>query len=415
VAIRSTLSTAGRRHALGACVAAAALTLVGAPSSAQPPPAQQRSPAPRGAPSPAADAASDREARAARTALERGDAAGALAGVEPILAREPAHPVAAAVKVQALLGLGQRVKALDAYDAWVGVVRAEDVALLNRIAAAELEALQAEPLLEVDALAALAARPGSQGTAARSKLKELATATPPTARSWPAIVALCRLGDAAAAARAIEAYKQSVGSGRVTALEAVIAAGGARAEATLRDALGTRDAMIQSVAADGAASLGLKSLVPDLQRVARDGEMFGRFSAAVALAELGAPGGEALIEAAATSPAMDARLKAARARKARGDKGWVEAVRPLLESSDVAVKYQAAGLLLAVDRATAMKTLQAGTVDPNPAVRMLVADVLGSDGSVPIAELRRLLRDGIPRVRLFAASALVRRAAAPPR
>jgi hypothetical protein len=356
---------------------------------------------------------SEREARAARAALEAGDAAKALALVEPILAKEPGQPTAAAVKVDALLGLGQRDKALDAYDARFAAMKTEDVALLNRIAVAELEALQAEPLLEVDALAALAARRGEAGTAARAKLKTFADANPPTARSWPAIVALGRLGDAAAAARAAEAYRQSVGSGRVTALEAVIAAGGPRAEAILRDALGVRDAMVQSVAADGAATLGLKGLVPTLQTVAKDGEMFAKFSAAVALAELGASGGEALIQAAAASPAMDARFKAAKARKARGDKGWVEAVRPLLESTDVAVKYQAAGLLLETDRAAAMKVLHAGTVDPNPAVRMLVADVLATNATVPVAELRRLLRDGIPRVRLFAASGILRRPAPP--
>jgi hypothetical protein len=397
---------------LVAAIGAICLAITGAADARQAPRPGRATP-PSAAAQPATPA--DRDARAARAALTAGDAAKALALAGPVLEKEPGHPAAAAVKVEALLGLGQRDKALDAYDAWFAVVKAEDAGLLHRIAVAELDALQSEPLLQVDALAALAARRGADGTAARAKLKGFADADPPTARSWPAVVALCRLGDAAAATRAIEAYRQSAGSGRVTALEAVIAAGGARAEATLRDALGTRDAMLQSVAADGAAALGLKGLVPALQRVARDGEMFGRFSAAVALAELGAPGGEALIEAAATSPAMDARLKAARARKARGDKGWADAVRPLLDSADVAVKYQAAGLLLAVDREAAMKTLHAGTVDPNPAVRMLVADVLAGHDSVPIAELRRLLRDGIPRVRLFAASAIVRRTATPAR
>jgi hypothetical protein len=367
------------------------------------------------APRASAATPADRDARAARAALQAGDAEKALALVGPVLEQEPGHLLAAAVKVDALLGLGQRPKALDAYDAWFAAVKFEDTAVLNRIAVAELEALQAEPLLHVDALAALAGRRGDAGTAAKAKLKELADANPPTARSWPAIVALCRLGDAAASARAAEAYRQSVGSGRVTALEAVIAAGGSRAEPILRHALGVRDAMVQSTAADGAATLGLKGLVPALQKVAKDGEMFGRFSAAAALAQLGASGGESLIEAGTTSPAMDARLKAAKARKARGHKDWADAVRPLLESSDVAVKYQAAGLLLATDRDAAMKALHAGTVDPNPAVRMLVADVLSADSSVPIAELRRLLRDGIPRVRLFAASGILRRPPPPSR
>ncbi len=356
---------------------------------------------------------SDRELRAGRAALERGEAAKAIALVDPILARSPGIPAATAVKVDALLGLGERTRALDAYDAWFAVVKLEDTPLLTRIAVAELEALQGESMTQIDALVALTAQPGPRGARARTTLTELATADPPSTRSWPAIVALCRLGDRAAAAKAQQAYRDSTGSGRVTALEAVIAAGGAGAEATLRDALGVRDAMVQSTAADGAATLKLKALVPDLQQTAKTGELFARFTAAVALAQLGAAGGETLLAAGATSPAQDARLRVAIARKARGERAWIDATRPLLESDDVAVRYQAAGLLLEVDRPAAMKVLQTGTQDPNPVVRTLVADVLTKDPGMPVAELRRLLRDGVPRVRLSASAAILRHPAPP--
>ncbi len=317
------------------------------------------------------------------------------------------------MKVDALLGLGKRTEALDAYDRYYAVVKIEDTAVLSRIAVAELEALQSEPLLHIDAIAALTVLPGQPGVRARAMLTEYATATPPSTRSWPAIVALCRLGDAAAAKRAAQAYRESTGSGRVVALEAVIAGGGAGAEAILRDALGVRDAMVQSTAADGAATLKLQGLVPDLQQVTKTGELFSRFTAAVALAHLGATGGETLLAAGATSPALDARLRVAGARRARGDKGWVDAVRPLLDADDVAVRYQAASMLLDTDRTAALKPLQAGTQDPNPAVRTLVADVITKDPATPVAELRRLLRDGIGRVRLVAAAAILRRAAPP--
>jgi HEAT repeat protein len=385
------------------------------------PPARRTSPAPAparatpstAAPSSTAPTAADRAARDGRAALERGDAAKALELVEPVIAREPAHPLAAAVKVDALLGLGERTRALDAYDAWFNIVRAEDAALLGRIAVAELEALQAEPLLQIDALAALSTQPGPRGTRARTQLTEFATADPPSSRTWPAIVALCRLGDPAAAKRAAQAYRDSTGSGRVTALEAVIAAGGPGAEPILRDALRVRDAMVQSTAADGASALKLKGLVPDLQQVAKTGEMFARFTAAVALAHLGASGGESLLEAGATSPAQDARLRVAGARKARGDRTWIAATRPLLESDDIAVRYQAAAMLADVDRPAAVKVLQTGTQDPNPAVRTLVADVVTKDPGTPVAELRRLLRDGVPRVRLSAAAAILRHPAPP--
>ena len=267
------------------------------------PPAHRTSPAP--APASAAPTAADRAARDARAALERGDAAKALELVAPVIAKEPAHPLAAAVKVDALLGLGERTRALDAYDAWFNVVGAEDSALLTRIAVAELEALQAEPLL-IDALVALSTQRGPRGTRARTQLTEFATADPPSSRSWPAIVALCRLGDATAARRAAQAYRESTGSGRVTALEAVIAAGGPAPSRSC--AMPSASAMRWCSRRRRMARPALKlKACADLQQVTKTGEMFARFTAAVALAHLGASGGETLLEAGATSPAQDAR------------------------------------------------------------------------------------------------------------
>ena len=77
------------------------------------------------------------------------------------------------------------------------------------------------------------------------------------------------------------------------------------------------------------------------------------------------------------------------------------------------VRYQAAALLYSADRAAATKVLQAGTMDPNPAVRTLVAELLSREPGLPEAELRRLLRDGIPRVRLLAASGILARPSLP--
>jgi hypothetical protein len=48
-------------------------------------------------------------------------------------------------------------------------------------------------------------------------------------------------------------------------------------------------------------------------------------------------------------------------------------------------------------------------------VRSLVADVITKDPGTPVAELRRLLRDGVGRVRLAAAAAILRRPAPPAR
>jgi hypothetical protein len=405
---------------VAALVACAAAPLTAGAQARQPagtpgPPAARKpaAPAPK---TPAAHAdltPADRDARLARAALEAGDAGKAIALADGVLAKEPGHPPAAAVKEDACIALRDLPRALDAYDAWYRVVRLEDMAVLARIAGAELAALEQDPLLEIDVLAARAARRGADAAKARARLTDLAWATPQTTKSWPAIVALARLGDRKAADRAVEAYRASSGSGRVTALDGVIAAGGPGAEGVLREAMGVRDAMLQSTAADGAATLKLKGLVPDLQKLAKDGELFAKFSAAVALAHLGATGGEALIDAAAASPAMDARLKAVTARRARGDAGWLEAAKALFSSQDPVVRYQAAALVAPVDRIAANTVLQPGTLDPNPAVRTLVADLITKDPGTPVAELRRLLRDGIPRVRFLAAAAILERPAPP--
>jgi hypothetical protein len=80
-----------------------------------------------------------------------------------------------------------------------------------------------------------------------------------------------------------------------------------------------------------------------------------------------------------------------------------------LKEDDVVVRYQAAALVAPVDRVAATTVLQPGTLDPNPAIRGLVADLMTKDPGTPVAELRRLLRDGIPRVRFFAAAAILKR------
>ena len=172
--------------------------------------------------------------------------------------------------------------------------------------------------------------------------------------------------------------------------------------------------MVQSTAADGAATLKLKGLVPELQQTTKTGEMFARFTAAVALAQLGATGGETLLEAGADQPgpgrAAARRRGPQGARRSRLGRRRPPAAR---RADDVAVRYQAAACCSTSIGPAALKVLQAGTQDPNPAVRTLVADVVTKDPGTPVAELRRLLRDGVPRVRLSAAAAILRRPAPP--
>ena len=67
------------------------------------------------------------EVAAGRRALEAGRSEEALAQAEALLAGSPGHEAAAALKVEALLSLNQRQKALDAYDAWFKVSQRENL------------------------------------------------------------------------------------------------------------------------------------------------------------------------------------------------------------------------------------------------------------------------------------------------
>ena len=344
----------------------------------------------------------------ARAALQAGRSNEAITLAETVLSARPADGDAAAIKVDALLGLSERDKALDAYDIWARLAQTEQLPLLGRIARAELEALTGDSVggIQSEALAALAAH---DSASARTRLDKLAWSEPPTATSWPAIVALARLGDARAAARVLRAARESTGSGKAEAIRAIAVAKVPGADAVLREALAMRDPMLQSAAVDAVVALRLKALVPDVQKVASDGEQFARFVAAVALADLGARGGEPLIDAGLKAPAADMQLKAAGALRARGVKTWASHVQPLLADPNGLTRFQAAELLLASDRPAALKVLTAGTTDPNFAIRGEVARILTADAKTPVSELRRLLRDGAPQVRVLAARAILER------
>lgn len=346
----------------------------------------------------------------ARAELAAGRAREAVTLADTALASAQANADAMTVKVEALIALDARTEALDAYDAWAAAARREQPPVLARLARAELTALSKQGLagIETDALVALA---DHGDTSARVQIDKLAWGTPPTGAAWPAMVVLAQLGNAKARARILQSAKDSTGSGRAEAIRAIGDAKIAGADALLRETLATRDPMLQSAAAQAIAALQLKALVPDLQKTAREGEQFAKFVAAVALADLGAAGGESLIDAALTSPAAEMRLSAARARRARGAANWADTVRPLLEDPDGLTRFRAAELLLAADRGAALQVLTAGTTDPNFAVRAEVARILTEDPAVAIAELRRLLHDGAPQVRLAAARTLLARTA----
>jgi HEAT repeat protein len=175
--------------------------------------------------------------------------------------------------------------------------------------------------------------------------------------------------------------------------------------------LSDRSAPNRAAAADALGRLGGAEAIGALQQTFKDPDPFVHSSAAVALARLKDPDGQAYVEQMLQSDVPDLRLAAAEAWN--GQNGpWVAAIRPLLDNRDGLNRIRAARLIAPVDPESSRRTLQEAAADPNPVMRAesvkAIAELAqqqpaGSD----LAQLRRLLRDADPAVRLSSAGALM--------
>ena len=162
--------------------------------------------------------------------------------------------------------------------------------------------------------------------------------------------------------------------------------------------------------AAAAAALGRRNADearPALQKLLTDMDPFVRSSAAVALARMGDQQAQAVVDRMLLSDVPDLRLMAAEAWNGQ-DGPWVSAIMPLLDNRDGVTRLQAAQLVAPVNPELARRTLQEAAGDPNPVIRAEATRIMEHVAQhVPdigdISQLRRLLRDPDPVVRLHAA------------
>lgn len=340
------------------------------------------------------------------TALAAGRHAEAARIADALLQGAPGNHHAIALKIEALAA-AEPLSSLDAYESWLQR-RPEDVFLLAPVARGVLQQIASGGDLELR-IAALEHLATAGATSARTELQQLrAAGQAPIA----ADTALARLGSEEAVARLTAAVDSSTPMDR-SALAATLGSVGPAAVPTLLSLLQSPQGPTRAAAVAALGKLGARQAVERVRTVMQDPDPFVRSSAAVALTRLGDPAGQAAVDRMLDSEVPDLRLMAAEAWN--GQPGpWVEAIRPLLENMDGTIRIQAARLIAPVDPAAADRVLSAAASDENPAIRAEAVRAGAESGDnifVNVAQLRRLLRDADPAVRLHAAAVLLRRAA----
>jgi len=351
--------------------------------------------------------------RRARAAAEAGQSEEAIRLVNPVIAQFPGHRQATAIKIEAEIASHDRNAALMTYERYVKAGEPEDASLLAPIARATLVDMASnhDDPMSIPALEALAA---AGDKTARATL--LAPAARFAGRPVPPEVR-ARLGDAAALADVKELADQGPASSRGAAIRTLKELGAsAGVGPVLRRALGDPDVLVRLTAADAIGALRLREAEPELTAALRDRTLLLRILAASALKAIGETAGDQVLRDGLRSPLPDARLAAARAlADDPRETGWVDVVRPILDTQDGLYRFEAAELLLDVDRPAAIQVLVKGLTDPNLSVRGETARILAANSDTDVGVLRVSLRDGAPWPRLYSAGAILNRAAHEPR
>jgi HEAT repeat protein len=331
-------------------------------------------------------------------ALAAGQPAAAAREAAKILARAPWNHAALTLRIEAL-SAGDPIRALDAYETWLGNRPREDAGLLEPAARAILRQIAGgtDADLRHDARRALAAA---------------GVVMPPTADEedqLDADAARAKDGDAAARKR----LQTAVTAGTID-------------PATLADALGSAGpvgtpmlmTMLASPAgpsrAAAAAALGRRKVDEAkvaLQKLMTDPDPFVRSTAAVALGRMGDQQAMTIVERMLQSEVPDLRIMAAEAYDGQNG-AWVAAIMPLLENRDGVTRLQAARLIAPVNPEAARRALQDAAGDHNPVIRAeavrVMGDVAGKVAEIAdVTQARRLLRDPDPAVRVPAAAVIL--------
>lgn len=361
--------------------------------------------------SPALRAAEQLAAGWGALASGRTEAAEAIA--DRLIQAGPRRHEALALKISARVQAGHPETALDDYEQWMKSAPHEDVFLLQPVAVGVLEALAraAELAVRVDALQALAE---AGDDTAPVRLARIAASGPGSGAADEALARIANPEAIVRLSRRVDTPSPRADvSGAIEALAAVHPSGAAKTIAAALDP--ARPMPTKLAAARALGMLGGSEAIPQLRRALLDPDPPVRMAAAAALARLGDASGGDLLREMENSPVSDIRLMAAEGSAAGNPAGaWVATATSALSDPDPLARLSAARLLVehAADPTAGLAVLNAALLDPNPALRLAAArgiedlprQILGTH----VPTLRRLLRDGDPRVRIGAAAALLK-------
>lgn len=329
--------------------------------------------------------------------LAAGDAAKAASYAQGVLTKHPRSIAAASLRVEAEIARGGGLAGLAAYETWLGSRKLEDGYLLRRAARAILWQTTPDPALGVEALQHLA---GDDDADARAQLVRRMVAG-----HLGDTRALARLGDQGAINQLIKQIETGEGS-KMIQIEALIQSKSPQAVPVLMKLL--KDTNYQdhiAAAADGLGTLNSTQAIPELRRLYNDPKQLAsvRFMAAGALFRMNDMTGLPMLQQRLTSEFANLSIATARLMAGNPDGTWNTVVRKGLNDPDPAVRVIAAELLATVSREEARQALERLLLDDNPVIREKASQAMVQRIAGDFATLRRFLRAGDAAARVAAA------------
>lgn len=325
------------------------------------------------------------------TLLAQGRYDDAARTVANVLSRYPKNISALSLVVEATIARGGAVRALDAYESWLGRRTLEEPGVLRRIARAylyEWGRQTQEAGARTEALLALARDGDTAAVAALGGKAGDATG-------------LSKLGDAAAVDRLAARMKAASGV-KIREIQRLADTGNPRAAAALVVVLGDQWPENRAEAAEALGKLGRPEDITALRPLLQDPHGVVRVAAAGALYRLGDTGGAQVLLDLASSEHASMRLTAATLLASQPDENWKSLVRALASDPDPSIRLDAARLIAPHAPELARSILDSLSRDSNLAIRE-EADLALADTGSDFAVLRRVLRTGNGRAKVRAA------------
>ena len=332
--------------------------------------------------------------------LAKGDAAAALRAASAELARDDRNVAALALAVEATTTTGGASAGLAFYENWMRAHRVDPPYVLRRVAVAvlrdasrkgagtpRLDALQALAADgDVDAIATL------QSAAAMNRMGE--TRALAAAGNTRAIDALIR-------------QLQTTPGAKAPIITALGASGSRRALPVLLPFLSDPQDVNRAAAAEAIGRIGGADAVPRIAPLLNDPVFLVKVKAAGALMRLNDPRGLATLAEIAQSEHPHIRVAAATEMASQPDAAWQELVRRLAADPDPTVRLDAARLIAPYDHALADNILRDLMRNSNIGIREAASGTFVDAVASDFASLRPLLHSTDDAVRVKAAARIL--------